>query len=264
MGGSQLRKLAGAIEARDIKSVAIPQLGAGLGRLPWSEVRKSVETHFGPLAKKGVQVIVLGDGPEQERSGGKAMRHVRRIDIDEPVNGKYVAGIGARDTPQPMLEKMRAVSGILARNGCILRSGAAEGADSFCEQGWDAAGGRKQIFLSWKGMNDRQPNGVDVFAFNYRDGDAEVEIAKSFYRRSPAMPDGDPAAWGRLGRGGRAHMSRNTNQVLGPNVGTSPVTSGILCWTRNGQIIGGTGQALRIAKEKGIAVINLAIPSSRG
>jgi len=67
-----------------------------------------------------------------------------------------------------------------------------------------------------------------------------------------------------LGRGGKSHMARNTNQVLGPNIGTSPQTNAILCWTKGGQIVGGTGQALRIAQDKGIPVINLGDPKLKG
>lgn len=258
-----LRKLAKAIDDRGIRSVAIPQLGAGLGGLPWHDVRQSIETHFGPLAKKGVGVIVLGESLEQEKARIENPK-VGRVTIDEPEDAVYIAGIGARDTPGPVLQKMRDVSEILAKKDCILRSGGAEGADENCEAGWDAAGGRKQIFLSWRGMNNRQPNGKDVFSFDYRDGDPETEIAKSYYRRSAKNPNGDIVAWGRLGRGGRAHMSRNTNQVLGPNIGKSPQTSAILCYTDGGRIKGGTGQALRIAADKGIPVINLGDPAFKG
>ncbi len=258
-----LRKLAGAVEARGIRSIAIPQLGAGLGRLPWSDVRKSIETHFGPLSIKGIAVTVLGESAEQEKAMN-ARPHPPRLDIAEPEGSRYVAGIGARNTPEPMRRKMFEVSKILASTDCILRSGGAEGADEYCEKGWDEVGGKKQIFLSWKGMNGRQPNGDDVFCFEYRDGDPEVEIAKAFYKRTKANPDGDRSAWNRLGRGGKAHMSRNTNQVLGPNVGKSPVTSVILCWTERGLVVGGTGQALRLAEDRGIPVVNLGDPALKG
>lgn len=263
-----LRKLAGAIEARGIKSVAIPQLGAGFGKLQWKDVRKSVEKHFGPLSEKGVSVVVLGEGPVKGRDhstpAAAPVATAPRLAIEEPADAKYIAGIGARDTPAAALTKMREVSKIMAAKGHILRSGGAIGADDECEKGWDEAGGKKQIFLSWKGMNDRQPDGKQVFCFNYGDGTPETEIAKSYYRRSGAKPNGDEAAWARLGRGGKAHMSRNTNQVLGPNIGKSPQTNAILCWTKGGQIVGGTGQALRIAEDKGIPVINLGDPKLKG
>jgi O-acetyl-ADP-ribose deacetylase (regulator of RNase III) len=258
-----LGKLAKAIDERGIRSVAIPQLGSGLGGLPWSDVRQSIEKHFAPLAEKGVGVIVLGESLEQERARLESPE-IGRINIDEPKDAVYIAGIGARDTPDSVLRKMQAVSEILAKKDCILRSGGAHGADEFCEKGWDAAGGRKQIFLSWRGMNDRQPNGKDVFSFDYREGDPETEIAKKYYHRSEKKPNGDLVAWRRLGRGGRAHMSRNTNQVLGPNIGKSPITSAILCYTEAGIIKGGTGQALRLAQDKGIPVINLGDRAFKG
>ena len=256
-----LRKLAGALEARGVRSVAIPQLGAGLGKLEWAKVRKSVETHFGPAAARGMKVMVMGEGPDREATSPPAATAPRRVALEEDGQARYVAGIGARATPEPVLAKMEKASRLLAKEGCILRSGGAEGADARCEAGWDAAGGTKQIFLSWKGMNGRQPNGRDVFCFSYGDGVPEAEIAKSYYQRGAHVAGGNARAWAQLGRGGKAHMARNTNQVLGPNIGTSPQTNCILCWTEGGAIKGGTGQALRIAEDKGIAVVNLGDPA---
>jgi hypothetical protein len=53
-------------------------------------------------------------------------------------------------------------------------------------------------------------------------------------------------------------MARNAMQVLGPEV-TCPglFSSFVLCWTLGGEEVGGTSQAIRIAKSKGIPVYNL-------
>lgn len=257
-----LRKVAEFVQVKGLKSVAIPKLGAGLGRLTWEDVREKVVHHFGPLAAAGVNVMVLGEGPEREV--GPRSAAARRLEIARPEGTRFVAGIGARDTPAPMLEKLRDIGTIMAKAGCVLRSGGADGADKFCEDGWDAAGGEKEIFLSWDGMNDRRPDNNSVFAFAYKDNDPEAVIARSYYHRTPAKPDGDAEKWARLGRGGRSHMTRNTNQMLGPNPGHSPQTDLVLCWTKNGQIVGGTGQALRIAQDKGVPILNLGDPALRG
>jgi hypothetical protein len=61
---------------------------------------------------------------------------------------------------------------------------------------------------------------------------------------------------------------RNVFQVLGHDwkdwVENDPRRSRMLIsWTENGEIKGGTGQAIRIAKAYGVKVYNLAIPRDR-
>ncbi len=55
-----LRSLRHEIEARGIKSVAIPALGCGLGGLRWTEVRPPLEQTLGPL--NDVRVVVFEPG----------------------------------------------------------------------------------------------------------------------------------------------------------------------------------------------------------
>lgn len=59
----------------------------------------------------------------------------------------YYAGIGARSTPNKVLTIMEKLGGLFAKKGFILRSGAAEGADSAFEKGCDLENGHKEIFL---------------------------------------------------------------------------------------------------------------------
>lgn len=54
---SGLLTLADEIRTRGIRSIAIPPLGAGLGGLEWSEVRKLIEATFGEM--EDVQVVVF-------------------------------------------------------------------------------------------------------------------------------------------------------------------------------------------------------------
>lgn len=42
----------------------------------------------------------------------------------------YYAGIGARKTPEHILESMKYIAGMLADKGYVLRSGGAKAADS--------------------------------------------------------------------------------------------------------------------------------------
>jgi hypothetical protein len=63
-----------------------------------------------------------------------------------------------------------------------------------------------------------------------------------------------------LSYGAKKLMARNCHQVLGQDLKT-PVDF-IVCWTKNGNINGGTGQALRIAKKLNIPVYNLFFEES--
>lgn len=69
-----LQRLAESVEKNGIRSIAIPKLGAGLGGLDWkTQVQPLVEKHFAPLAAKGVDVLVYGEAPEQQRLPGLAV-----------------------------------------------------------------------------------------------------------------------------------------------------------------------------------------------
>ena len=156
----------------------------------------------------------------------------------------FFAGIGSRQTPINIIKDMVHISKKLVSAGYTLRSGGADGADSAFELGADNAiltddHERKQIFLPWKGFNKR------VSQFDHPTHDA-FEIAKKFH-----------PAWNKLSSGGKALHARNVHQILGPDL-DSPVEF-VVCWTPDGQISGGTGQALRIAMKLEIPIHNLAI-----
>lgn len=147
------------------------------------------------------------------------------------------AGIGSRRTPESVLKDMELIGEILAGKDCILRSGGAEGADQAFERGCDKVKGKKEIYLPW-------------FGFNNEDGivpkmtDSLMEFSAKYHPN-----------WDNLSQGAKKLMARNACQVFGIT-GDQPVDF-IICWTPNGEITGGTGQALRIAKDFGIPVFNL-------
>jgi len=135
---------------------------------------------------------------------------------------KYYAGIGSRETPpgiEPMIEE---TCKILEKFGYILRSGGAPGADSTFEK---YTTGEKEIYLPWRGFND---NSSEFYLDNM-----DIEFVQK--AKSMAM---------------KYHP-----QVLGSDLQT-PV-SFVVCWTQGGKIAGGTGQALRIAKDLSIPIFNL-------
>ena len=137
----------------------------------------------------------------------------------------YYAGIGARQTPVNILEEMTRLANIL-KYDYTLRSGGARGADTAFERG---VGTEKDIWL----------------ANSTRLTPAHFEIAEHYH-----------PAWNRCSSYVRRLHARNTGILLGEDLLT-PVEF-VICWTPNGDIVGGTGQALRVAYDNQIPVYNLA------
>lgn len=150
---------------------------------------------------------------------------------------KYYAGIGSRETPQDVMDLMTKIATKLARMDIILRSGGADGADTAFSDGVKNDSG-KQIFLPWVGFN----NSTGVF-LGSKMADAE-KIAKKYHPR-----------WNKCSKGAKALLTRNTFQVLGANLDNC--SDFVICWTKDGRASGGTGQALRIAKDYNIPIFNL-------
>jgi hypothetical protein len=156
---------------------------------------------------------------------------------------KTYAGIGSRETPQEHLYILRDAAKYLAERGYTLRSGGADGSDFFCEKGCDLGGGKKEIYLPWRDFNG---NGSDLYPDNLSNFFKAKEIAAKYH-----------PAWSRLRDSVKKLMGRNTYQILGKNL-DNPVDF-VLCYCpiENGEWKGGTAQALRIAKDKGIKIINI-------
>jgi hypothetical protein len=149
---------------------------------------------------------------------------------------KYYAGIGSRSTPKDILKFMTEISMFLCRRGYVLRSGGAEGADTAFEEGV-ADSPLKEIYLPWKGFQGNKSPLWHV-------GEGALEVAKKYH-----------PSYSSLSSAGRLLMARNVYQVLGMDLST-PVDL-VVCWTPGGKLIGGTAQAIRIAKDKSIPIFNL-------
>ena len=151
---------------------------------------------------------------------------------------RVYAGIGSRQTPKPVLRVMAGVAVRLALADVALRSGGAEGADTAFEWGCDQVDPTlKQIFLPWPGFNDRR----SPFA---RPTDAMMDLAAQYH-----------PAWHRCSDAARKLHARNCGQILGPEL-DAPARV-VICWTPNGERVGGTAQALRIAADYDVPVIDL-------
>lgn len=150
----------------------------------------------------------------------------------------YYTGIGSRETPEDICRKMFTASRAMARLGFTLRSGGAQGADHSFESGCAAENGNSEIYLPWKGFR-KNPS-------------------KLFGTCKPArvMASKYHPNWANVSCAGRDFHARNVYQILGKNLQTP--SSFVLCWTPNGAITGGTGQALRIAQDYEIPILNFA------
>jgi hypothetical protein len=139
------------------------------------------------------------------------------------------AGIGSRETPDNVLDVMRNIGKLLALKGCILRSGGARGADKAFEDGCDLISGRKEIYLPQNTLEN---------------DDKAREITKQFHPN-----------WEACNEYARRLHTRNVYQILGSDLNT--VSDFVVCWTINGEPIGGTAQAIRIAEYYWIPIYNL-------
>lgn len=153
------------------------------------------------------------------------------------------AGIGSRETPHNILEEMTDIGFNLAKLGWTLRSGHAHGADLAFEHGAIQAGGNTEIFVPWATFNRDQFTGAPLICPPFN---AEAdEIASHFHPN-----------WGACSQAARKLHTRNVYQIAGVNLDT-PIDM-VICWTRNASGVGGTGQAIRIAKSLNIPIFDLA------
>ncbi len=157
-------------------------------------------------------------------------------------------GIGARLTPQNILDVMFNVGKKLAEEGWILRSGGAKGADDAFERGCLEANGKKEIYLPWKDFNGRVHNpGKSYYG----------EPTSAAHTKARALL-GD-AHWDNLSWQGEQFHSRNMHQVMGLDLKTP--TNLVVCWTENWKNPGGgTATAIKYAKTANIPINNLANP----
>lgn len=164
---------------------------------------------------------------------------------------KY-AGIGARETPTDVLAIMGSIAKSLTEEGWMLRTGGAKGADSaFAE---NALPELREIHIPWDGYNGHFIRDIDTIMPKLTDEiehlTASHHDAWNALRKDRVTPVLSDAV--------RKFMFRNTTIVAGEHL-TDRVQM-IICWTPGGEIVGGTGHALRLAKTLGVRVFNLARP----
>lgn len=129
---------------------------------------------------------------------------------------------------------MEFIGCFLNKNGYTLRSGHADGSDIGFENG---AGDNKEIYLPWKRFNNSTSN-----LFN--------PLEKAFQISGELHPE-----WGCLKYSSQKLHARNAHQVLGLDLNSPSYF--VICYTKSGLDIGGTAQALRIARKFNVPIFNL-------
>ncbi len=153
---------------------------------------------------------------------------------------KAYTGVGSRETPVDVLELMRKIATILSGENYILRSGGADGADLAFESGVVMGTDlvrRKEIYLPWKGFNDR----IGI-----------CDTPREAYNMAAKIHP----AWFACSRGARALHARNICQVLSYSLKTP--SKFLICWTKEGKDTGGTRTAIVCARNNSVPVWNLA------
>jgi hypothetical protein len=131
---------------------------------------------------------------------------------------------------------MTSIASFMEKQGYILHSGGAEGADNAFELGVHNTD-MKKIFLPWKGFNSN-------ISMLYGVSEKAIALAKAFH-----------PSWDTLSYAAKILIARNGYQVLGDSLDT-PVDV-VICYTPHGKAEGGTGQAIRIAQHYKIPIFNL-------
>jgi hypothetical protein len=154
---------------------------------------------------------------------------------------KIYTGIGSRSTPENIITLIHQVSKKLDEMGFLLRSGGADGADSSFEK----FSTRKEIYLPWDGFNGCNHDGESYFDYLQCPGWSIAKASVESFHPAPKS----------LSNAGRRLMARNAMQISGRDC-KSP-TDVVICWTKDGNNVGGTSQAIRIAKALNIPILNL-------
>ena len=202
-----------------------------LGRL-WMELRHQVREND-PLAlasawEPRIQIGALSAVSGQQIEGNAVGRPT-------------YAGIGARQTPEPVLQQMGQLASDLADRGWHLHSGGTAGADTAFASAVPAH--ERTQFLPWASFNGL--SGPDCHVSTEDITARHMVIAASLH-----------PAWDRCDATARQFHARNVSILLGAD-GDAPVDA-VVCWTPRAETVGGTGIAIRIADAHGIPVINLA------
>lgn len=154
------------------------------------------------------------------------------------------AGIGSRNTPVNVLRLMEEFGAEAAKCGHTLRSGGAHGADNaFTKGALSVDPALVRLYVPWQGYNN---NTTDKHSYVHPGevSSEALDLAATFH-----------PAWGRCQQAARKLHARNACIMLSASL-EDPVDL-VVCWTDEAQGRGITGQALRVAKEHDVEILDL-------
>jgi hypothetical protein len=154
-------------------------------------------------------------------------------------------GVGSRETPTDVCDFMRGIASTLAQRYWMLRSGHADGADIAFEEGCISAGGTKEIYVPWQGFHKARHGYEGAYA---------VHCLKNHLQALDIAAQTHPN-WKACSNAAQMLHTRNVYQIMG--LGLNTPADMVICWTKDGNATGGTGQAIRLAQQLTIPIFNL-------
>lgn len=227
--------------ARNAARDRAPQQGA---RRNWSGTEKPSEKPLQPIGGRWTEAELVAMVPELLSS-----RHIDAAGVDA------YAGIGSRETPKQVLDEMTAIAVELEMRGYRMRSGGAGGADTAFDHGvLDRA--NKDVILPWKGFS-----GIEDGVMLPKHLEAQAEKLALKYHPAPDRLYENYGERNQRAKPALKLHTRNMPQVLGLDL-KSPAKM-VIAYTPDGAASGGTGQAIRVAEDFGVPVLNLRRPEIR-
>lgn len=156
----------------------------------------------------------------------------------------YYTGIGSRETPNDILDRMTRLGSWFSELDWVLRSGGAEGADRAFERGV-RVGKQCDTYIPWKGFAKHSDN--PMIGSEFDTWEEAQELASTIH-----------PAWERCSRGAKALHARNVYQVLGSDLKTpSKFVVYYAKETKTGEVSGGTRTAVMLARQHNIPCVNM-------
>jgi hypothetical protein len=162
------------------------------------------------------------------------------------------AGIGSREVTLGELLDIANISKLLANMNFLLYSGNAPGSDIAFQKG---SNGKCVVYVPWDGFEIANYNYKTEARKHFVMGRSEAGLASILkYHPNPAS----------LSTGGKALMARNWHQINGVPPEFPKVHFVVVCATPTKKgVDGGSGQAIRIAEDLNIPVVNIRMEGWR-
>lgn len=154
---------------------------------------------------------------------------------------KTYAGIGNKKTPENIINIIKIVAILLSHDKYVCATGACTGADQAFAEGTIMANGFVHLHVPWEsyeiGWRSKLKGHIRTFVLKDDDVEAYNTVAifhPAYHKLSPSV---------------KALHARSYNIVKN--------ASFMVCWTEDGQVTGGTGQAIKIATYFHLPIYNL-------